>query len=121
MLGTHMQNASDCDGAAFKVEAEDETQRLEWAHAEIGETEKRLGKDRPETACKLSLRTCMCMEQRLSTFGAKHCRDGSEEDREIEAEAPVLDVFEIQRHISFEGWITSSSDLPQASQAGAHV
>src|SRR5258708_35401274 len=56
-----------------------------------------------------------------SSFGSEHRGDGAQRDFQIEPKAPVLDVFEVERHVGVKGRIATRGDLPQASEARFHV
>ena len=45
---------------------------------------------------------------------------GAQQDREVEREAPGIDVLEVERHPLGERQVVAPADLPQAGEAGAH-
>src|SRR5262245_54991927 len=50
----------------------------------------------------------------------QHGRDGSEKDRQIQPEAPFVDVLEVETHPVLEIDVAPASDLPQAGDPGLH-
>src|SRR4029077_15746732 len=54
-------------------------------------------------------------------ISAAHHLKGSSQDFDIDPEAPVLDVLEIQRDVRFKRRIAPCLHLPQAGDAGLHV
>src|SRR5260370_4611831 len=57
----------------------------------------------------------------VSAFGLRQRGDGAQRDFQMEPKAPVLDVFEVKRHVGVEGRIATRGDLPQASETRFHV
>jgi hypothetical protein len=51
-------------------------------------------------------------EDYLVAFCAEYCWNGLEQNFEIEPNAPVLDVLQVESHVGFEGRIFASSHLP---------
>src|SRR5580692_6624305 len=51
----------------------------------------------------------------------EHHGDGAQDDLDVEPDAPVFDVRDIERDVAVEGWILTALDLPQPSDTGGHI